>query len=90
MQARPGGETPRPFDANALLDAMCNYAERHIAGGGRLGHVTRHMVGLFHGMAGARRYRQILSVDANRPGAGAEVLREAFAAVDFGAERAAA
>ncbi len=54
---------------------------RHIARGGRLGHVTRHMVGLFHGQPGARRFRQILSTDATRPGAGPEVLRAAFAAV---------
>ncbi len=64
-----------------VIDAMAAYAERHIAAGGRLAHVTRHMVGLFHGRPGARRYRQILSTDANRPGAGPEVLRQAFAAV---------
>ena len=37
---------------------------RHIAAGGRLAHVTRHMAGLFHGLPGARRYRQILSTEA--------------------------
>ena len=63
-----------------VVDAMAAYAERHIATGGRLAHVTRHMVGLFHGRPGARRYRQILSTDATRPGAGPEVLRQAFAA----------
>jgi tRNA-dihydrouridine synthase A len=84
------GEAAGRFDPDALLEAMCGYAERHIAAGGRLGHVTRHMVGLFHGMPGARRYRQILSVDANRPGAASEVLRQAFEAVDFSAEREAA
>lgn len=64
-----------------VVDAMAAYAERHIAAGGRLSHVTRHMVGLFHGRPGARRYRQILSIEATRPGAGPEVLREAFGAV---------
>ncbi|WP_425475509.1 tRNA dihydrouridine(20/20a) synthase DusA [Mesorhizobium quangtriensis] len=83
-------EPPQPFDPDALLETMCAYAERHIAAGGRLGHVTRHMVGLFHGLPGARRFRQILSEQANRPGAGAEVLREAFAAVDRVADQAAA
>jgi tRNA-dihydrouridine synthase A len=84
------GEPARAFDANALLEAMCAYAERHIAAGGRLGHVTRHMVGLFHGLPGARRYRQILSVDATKTGAGPDVLRRAFDAVEFGAEMEAA
>jgi tRNA-dihydrouridine synthase A len=69
---------------------MAGYAARHIEQGGRLGHVTRHMVGLFHGLPGARRYRQILSTDANRPGAGADVLKTAFAAVEFGAGTAEA
>lgn len=75
------GAPDAPPDWDALCAAMCAYAERHIAAGGRLGHVTRHMVGLFHGRPGARRYRQILSTDANRPGAGPEVLRSAFAGV---------
>ncbi|RUU50954.1 tRNA dihydrouridine(20/20a) synthase DusA, partial [Mesorhizobium sp. M2C.T.Ca.TU.009.01.2.1] len=62
----------------------------HIERGGRLGHITRHMVGLFHGLPGARRFRQILSTDANKPGAGAEVLNAAFAAVDLTAAEAEA
>ncbi|MCV3208316.1 tRNA dihydrouridine(20/20a) synthase DusA [Mesorhizobium sp. YC-39] len=85
-----GGES-EPFDFAALIDAMAAYAARHIERGGRLGHVTRHMVGLFHGLPGARRYRQILSTDATRLGAGPEVLKIAFAAVDLaraGAEAA--
>ncbi|MDX8491864.1 tRNA dihydrouridine(20/20a) synthase DusA [Mesorhizobium sp. VK22B] len=77
------GEARIAFDYAALMDAMAAYAERHIEKGGRLGHITRHMVGLFHGLAGARRYRQILSTDANKPGAGPEVLKAAFAAVDL-------
>lgn len=77
------GEDADDFDFAALIDAMADYADRHIASGGRLGHVTRHMVGLFHGLSGARRFRQILSTDATRPGVGSEVLRSAFAAVDL-------
>ncbi|MES0154228.1 tRNA dihydrouridine(20/20a) synthase DusA [Mesorhizobium sp. M0018] len=78
------GSTAESFDFVALIDAMADYASRHIAQGGRLGHVTRHMVGLFHGLPGARRYRQILSTDATGPGAGPQVLKAAFAEVDFG------
>jgi tRNA-dihydrouridine synthase A len=84
------GEPQAEFDFAALIEAMADYAADHIAAGGRLGHITRHMVGLFHGLPGARRFRQILSTDANRPGAGPEVLREAFAAVDLESIRQAA
>ena len=65
-----------------FIAAMAEYCGRHIASGGRLAHVTRHMVGLFHGQPGARRFRQILSEDACRPGAGPEVLLRAFGAVE--------
>ncbi|RUX90603.1 tRNA dihydrouridine(20/20a) synthase DusA [Mesorhizobium sp. M7D.F.Ca.US.004.01.2.1] len=77
------GAKSEAFDFAALIDAMADYAARHIERGGRLGHVTRHMVGLFHGLPGARRYRQILSSDAVRPGAGPDVLKTAFAAVEL-------
>lgn len=83
------GEAPVP-DFDAILEAMAAYCARHVAAGGRLSHVTRHMTGLFHGYAGARRYRQVLSSEAPRPGAGEEVLRHAFAQVDRDAPRKAA
>jgi tRNA-dihydrouridine synthase A len=75
------GEPARPIDWDHLRDAMMAHAARHIADGGRLVHVTRHMIGLFQGRPGARRFRQILSVDAARPHAGPEVIAAAFAAV---------
>jgi len=71
-----------PFDRwEAVREAMAAYAAEVIAGGGRVAHVTRHMIGLFQGVPGARRYRQILSSDATKPGAGPEVIEAAFAAV---------
>ena len=90
VDARFYGAAARDFDAAALMDAMADYAGRHIASGGKLGQVTRHMVGLFHGQKGARRFRQILSTDATRPGAGPEVIHRAFAAVEFSDESQAA
>ncbi|HET7714981.1 MAG TPA: tRNA dihydrouridine(20/20a) synthase DusA [Bauldia sp.] len=63
------------------VEAMVPYAEAVIAGGGRLSHVTRHMLGLFHGRPGARQWRRILSVDAARPNAGVDVILKALDAV---------
>lgn len=77
------GAAKQPVDWDAVRDAMMAYAERVIASGGRLNHVTRHMVGLFQGFAGARRYRQILSSEATKPGVTPELIAEAFAAVDL-------
>lgn len=71
-----------PFD---VAEAMKPHIGRHLAEGGRLHQVTRHMLGLFHGRPGARGWRRILSEGATREGAGlalydlalAEVLRDA-------------
>jgi len=48
----------------------------------RLNQITRHALGLANGLPGARRFRQILSVEACRPGAGPEVIAAAFAALE--------
>jgi tRNA-dihydrouridine synthase A len=66
-----------------LRDVMMEYAQAYLETGGRLAHVTRHMVGLFNGQPGARRFRQILSSEAARPGAGVEVMEAAFAALRY-------
>ncbi|MBB4954627.1 tRNA-dihydrouridine synthase A [Agrobacterium vitis] len=77
------GEPDIAADWDFIRDAMMEQAARHIAEGGRLVHLTRHMVGLFQGYAGARRFRQILSADGPKPGAGPQVIADAFAAVDI-------
>ncbi len=75
------GETQNNLSESDLIEVMCDYAARHIASGGRLSHVTRHMIGLFHGRGGARRWRQILSNDATKPNADTCILKEAFYAL---------
>lgn len=75
------GEAETPNDMAEIIDAMCEYVDRHIADGGRLSHISRHMVGLFMGQPGARRWRQILSTDASKPGANSDVLRQAYASI---------
>ncbi|WP_313618420.1 tRNA dihydrouridine(20/20a) synthase DusA [Agrobacterium sp.] len=77
------GAPSQEVDWQQLCQTMMAYAADYIATGGRLNHVTRHMVGLFQGFAGARRFRQILSSDATKPGAGPEIIEAAFAAIDF-------
>ncbi len=76
------GEQP-PFSSPAdVVRAMCPYIERHVSDGGRLRSVTRHMLGLFAGRAGARRWRRSLSEHAGEDGAGAEVVLESLEAVE--------
>ncbi len=66
-----------------VIEAMAEYAQEHVEGGGRLSQVTRHMTGLFSGTRGARMYRQILSTRTSRPDANANVLWDAFACIDL-------
>lgn len=76
-------EAANVTDWNKIRDKMMAYSEQHLARGGRINQVTRHMVGLFSGIPGARRYRQILSTEAVREGAGPEVIAKAFEAVEL-------
>lgn len=76
------GDVRSPIEDAALIDAMCDYADRHIRNGGRLSHITRHMVGLFLGRKGARKWRQILSTDANDKEAQSAVIRKAFSYIE--------
>jgi tRNA-dihydrouridine synthase A len=62
----------------AVVEAMVDYAGAHIASGGRLNQVARHMLGLFHGQPGARRWRRMLSQNMYLSDAGPELLREAM------------
>jgi len=70
-----------PIEYDELAIKMMDYVAEHINFGGRANHVTRHMLGLFKGRAGSRRYRQIMTVDSCKPGASAQVIAPAFAAV---------
>jgi tRNA-dihydrouridine synthase A len=67
--------------------AMMPYIERELARGTRLHAMTRHFVGAFHGVPGARAFRRHLSENGVRPGAGTDVLRDAIARIE---DRAAA
>lgn len=74
-----GCEPPRDLDR--VLADMRPYIAEHLAAGGRLHQITRHMLGLFSGRPGARHWRRILSEGASRPGAGLDLFDEALEAV---------
>jgi tRNA-dihydrouridine synthase A len=61
----------------AMLERMTRYARREIAAGERLSSITRHMLGLYSGLPGAKEFRRRLSEGARAPDAPAELLLEA-------------
>ncbi|MGV8855293.1 MAG: tRNA dihydrouridine(20/20a) synthase DusA [Devosia sp.] len=75
------GATTEDVTLEAVMHAMADYAEREIAAGARVNNITRHMLGLAAGLPGARQFRQIMSVDACKPGADSSVLFRALEAV---------
>jgi len=64
-----------------VIAALLPYARRQIERGSQLNHITRHVLGLYQGVPGARKFRRHLSENAYRKGAGAEVLAQAHALV---------
>lgn len=75
-----GGELRPRAD---LLRALRPYVETQLARGVALKHMTRHLLGLFHGQPGGRAFRQILSEGAHRPGADWSLLEKAIAAASL-------
>lgn len=61
-----------------MMDYIDNYLTNDKTGRARVHHITRHMIFLFQGVEGARKYRQTLSVEANKLAAGPEVLQKAL------------
>jgi tRNA-dihydrouridine synthase A len=70
--------TPLP-EREQVVAAMRPYVEAHLARGDRLQHISRHVLGLFQGLPGARAWRRYLSENAHRADAGWEVVERALA-----------
>jgi tRNA-dihydrouridine synthase A len=75
------GEAAPVAHAKAAAEALMPYIDRELARGTRLSNITRHMLGLFRGVPGARAFRRTLATEAVKPGAGVAVLAEALAQV---------
>ncbi len=76
-----GDDAPARSRAD-VLRAMIPYAEAQLVRGVALRAIARHVLGLYHGQSGGRRFRQILSDSAKLRAAGPELFEEALAAVE--------
>ena len=61
-----------------IVQRMLPYIERELNQGSPLKHITRHMLGLFQGIPGARSWRRHLSEFGPRAGAGIDVVTSAL------------
>ena len=69
-------DRPAP-DRWEVAEAMAEYAGRRAAEGVPLKSITRHMMGLFHGLPGARSWRRVLGEEARQTDAGPDLIRRA-------------
>jgi len=76
------GAEGSPGTMHEAIENLVPYIERELSQGIRLHAITRHLVGAFHGVRGARAFRRHLAENATRSGAGVAVLREALAFVE--------
>nr|WP_090057072.1 tRNA dihydrouridine(20/20a) synthase DusA [Celeribacter neptunius] len=72
------GDPRAALSRHEVALAMEDYIGRHLAAGGKLAQVTKHMLGLFAGQPGARRWKRVLSEGAHKDGAGFELVKEAL------------
>lgn len=63
------------------VSMMLPYIESQLQNGCYLGHISRHMLGIFQGCAGGRKFRRYISENAYKAGAGPEVIEQALALV---------
>ena len=60
-----------------IISALLPYVEQQLSCGVHLNHITRHILGLYQGVPGARKFRRHISENAHKPGAGVDVLIDA-------------
>lgn len=65
-----------------VMEQFKEYCIEQLHAGARLNHLTRHVLGLYQGLPGARQFRRIISEQAHKPGAGIEVVDRALAALN--------
>jgi tRNA-dihydrouridine synthase A len=71
------GRASTGYTRHDVLEAYLPFIERELAAGTPLGCITRHILGLFQGVPGARAWRRHISENAHMPGAGTNLIREA-------------
>jgi tRNA-dihydrouridine synthase A len=78
------GDTADAPTRGEALSELLPYASKHIANGGRLSNITRHVLGVYHGQPRGRAFRRLLSERGTEASAAADVLRDAIELAEYG------
>ena len=73
------GDTESPRSRDEVLNEYIKYADERLENGSRLNHLSKHIVGLYHGEPRSRLWRRHISQNAHIPGSNTDVLRAAYA-----------
>ena len=74
-----GGELP---ERSEIVDRMSGYLKQQVHNGVAVKHVVRHVLGLFQGQPGAKKWRRYISEHAHRDDSNSDLLLEAMAQMD--------
>jgi tRNA-dihydrouridine synthase A len=66
------------IDRKEVILKLIPYIEKELKNKMKLSHITRHILGLFQGQLGAKKWRRFLSENAHKNGAGIEIIEEAL------------
>lgn len=75
------GDASPPRTRDEVLSEYIKYTQDRLQNGSRLNHLSKHIVGLYHGEPRSRLWRRHISQNAHIPGSGTEVLHAAYAAM---------
>ncbi|MCG7530270.1 tRNA dihydrouridine(20/20a) synthase DusA [Psychrobium sp. MM17-31] len=75
------GDDREILSRHQVVEHMLPYIDKHLQNGGKLNHISRHMLTLFMGMTGAKQWRRYISENATKKGAGIEVIEQALSLV---------
>jgi len=78
------GDERKPLSRDEVLQAYTQYISDNIREGVRLNHMSKHVVGLYHGEPSSRLFRRHISQNAHLPGADESVLIDAHSSMVVG------
>jgi len=76
------GKSNLPLSRSDVIENLIPYIEKHLKAGGKLQHITRHILGLYHGQPNGKKWRRYLSEGATKSDAGIQVVLDALSLVD--------
>ncbi|MEW8217482.1 MAG: tRNA dihydrouridine(20/20a) synthase DusA [Candidatus Thiodiazotropha taylori] len=75
------GSEGSPASRHQIIESMIPYIDQELSAGTPINRITRHILGLFQGLPGAKKWRRMLSEEAHKAGADSSLILRAAAQV---------